>query len=495
MRILIHCNGGPGIGVGHVVRSLALAEEAVASGHEVTFVGEYDGRFVLDQLARSGAGVRRSARGAQLARELSAAVEELAPDVVHLDTYDDLDLDTTALVSNVEDHTFGRRPADLVVDPNFGAETEPRDADPATVLRGSRYAPLRALVTTRRGEWQLRDSAERVLVVMGGTDPQGLTPRVVDLLARTDRPLHVTAITAPGRRAAVEAVDPRRLEVELLEPVDDLPALAAHQDLVVSAAGTSVWELCCLGVPMALVCAVDNQRAGYDRVVAADAAIGLGSTLRGEEADRAVRELDETLENAATRLVLARQASHVVDGLGAWRVVRAWEQLAGPEATRARVEDAAATGLEVRRAVLDDAETLLRWRNDPQTRAGSRHHGEVAREDHVAWLRSSLSDDSRLLLVVADDRGEVGTVRWDRVEPGVREVSITVAPERRGQGMAGPMLAAGERFLLGSVADLVALDAEVHEQNAASTRLFASAGYLPDEPADEDGFARFRKTV
>ena len=39
-------------------------------------------------------------------------------------------------------------------------------------------------------------------------------------------------------------------------------------------AGTSVWELCCIGVPTAVAWVVDNQREGYDRVVGAGAAIG-----------------------------------------------------------------------------------------------------------------------------------------------------------------------------------------------------------------------------
>jgi spore coat polysaccharide biosynthesis predicted glycosyltransferase SpsG/RimJ/RimL family protein N-acetyltransferase len=494
VRVLIHCNGGVQIGVGHVVRSLALAEEALGSGHEVTFVGQYDGRIVHDLLESSGAEVRRATRGAHMSRDLQATIDELAPDVVHLDTYDEVRLVTGAqhrpLLSNVEDTTFGRRPADLLIDPTFGSEREPRDADPPLLLlRGSRFAPLRALVTDRRGEWQLRDEARNVLVVMGGSDPLALTPRVLEVLDRTGLALHVTAIVRSAARAAVEALAPGNLQVDLVEPVADLPALAAHQDLVVSAAGTSVWELCCLGVPMALVCAVDNQRAGYERVVAADAAIGLGETLQGDEANLATRELKEALGSPAHRLVLSRQASRVVDGLGAWRVVRAWEQFVDcPPGPRSDEID-----LELRQASLEDAESLLRWRNDTQTRESSRHRGEVTLPGHLAWLEASLRSDTRLLLVATDMGGEVGTVRWDLVEPAVWEVSITVAPDRRGQGMARRLLGAGERYLRDGVDGVVAVEAEVHEGNIPSRWLFARAGYVPDQPADEDGFLRFRK--
>ncbi len=499
MHVLFHCNGGGSLGVGHVLRSLALAEEARAAGHRCTFAGEFAGDFVVRQLHNLGTETVNVPRSDESASDLARLVAQLSPDVLHADTYDDLELALTGhapLLSNVEDAEFGRRPADLVIDPNLGAETEPREveghaAEPL-LLRGARFAPLRAVVTERRGEWQLREQATRVLVVMGGTDPMGLTPKVLTALAETGLALHVTAITSRERRPACEAAlaaHPGQLSVELLDPSDDLPALMAHHDLVVSAAGTSVWELCCIGVPMALVCAVDNQRAGYDRVVQAGAALGLGSTLEGAEAGDAARQLREALENPATRQDLARQAAQVVDGLGAWRIVRTWEQL-----TTGAPSKPVETALQVRPAALADAHALLAWRNDPATRRNSRQQHAVQPDEHRTWLEASLSREDRVLLIAADGSGDVGTVRWDRVGDAEWEVSITVAPERRGQGLARLLLAAGEQELA-RTERVRATYAEVHASNQASVRLFAAAGYLPDAPADELGFLTFRKPL
>ena len=75
-------------------------------------------------------------------------MRDVAPDVIHLDTYEPVRLDPAhALVSNVEDAHFGRRRADLVVDPNFGAEGQPRDAGRSHPRRGAwrhRFAGSRA---------------------------------------------------------------------------------------------------------------------------------------------------------------------------------------------------------------------------------------------------------------------------------------------------------------------------------------------------------------
>ena len=226
------------------------------------------------------------------------------------------------------------------------------------------------------------------------------------------------------RKRARTAAEGSRLSLNVLAPVDDLAAMMSAHDLVISAAGTSVWELCCIGVPMAVVWAVDNQREGYDRVVAAGAAIGLGGPgLGGDE--RAVDLLTRALTDSRVRADLVLAGRQVVDGLGAWRVVRTWEQALGvPSLPSSQASQIGAAALVARPATLQDARQLWQWRNDPVTRAGSRSSAEVAWEDHLRWLTASLTRTDRILLVVEDAMGLVGTVRWDLArEPGSKRAS------------------------------------------------------------------------
>ena len=438
------------------------------------------------------AGLSVEVRGTGTGADLSLLARELEPDVVHVDSYARLELDAgRALLSNVEDGSFGRRPADLVVDPNLGAEADPRsDVRAALLLRGSRYAPLRRAVSSLCGRGEIRDVATKVLVVMGGTDPYALSPRAVAALAGTGRPLEVTVVAPPTRQADCRdaASSSPGVQLELLSEVTDLPARMVEQDLVVSAAGTSVWELCCLGVPMALVCAVDNQKHGYERLLEAGAAVGLGERL--PDLPAAAQVLRQVLVDPPTRAGLADRASAIVDGRGAWRVVGAWEQLLS-----GLPEPATGQTVETRPATVADAELLLGWRNDPDTQAASRTADRVPFDAHVRWLERTLDREDRLLLIGSDREGDVGTVRWDRQSETEWEVSITVAPARRGTGRARQLLEAGERALQSRVGRPPLCLAAVRDSNEASRSLFLRSGYVREAPTDADGFELLAKQL
>lgn len=476
------------------MRTLALAEEALSRGWKVVLAGE------ITEPALSRA---RSHDGLILDSAWVPPFEVRGFDVVHLDCYDEtLDriASDAALLSSMADGQFGLRPADLTIDPSPWAlrrREEMQAASGGQLLLGPRYASLRRQVTAHRS--RLRTSRSdpvppRVLVVMGGTDPLGLTGPVVELLAGLPVTVDVTAVCSPGAASAVRrawAGAPGRVTV--VDHLDDLARAAISHSLVISAAGTSAWELACVGVPTALVCAVDNQKENFEALVNAGAAIGLD--LESAAGD-ATYELTEVLRNHELLSELGAGGQRLVDGRGAWRIVSAWESLLRvTPSTRASGDD-----LVARSANMRDAAALLDWRNDTTTRLNSRTHEEVSREDHVRWLSGAIASPNRHLLLLEEQGEPVGTVRWDREEGDfweqVWEVSITVAPRHRGRGLAVGMLLAAEKWLREeSTGDAIRLIAAIHESNLASRRTFARAGYLPDQPADAEGFMCLARSV
>ncbi|HEY0216250.1 MAG TPA: bifunctional UDP-2,4-diacetamido-2,4,6-trideoxy-beta-L-altropyranose hydrolase/GNAT family N-acetyltransferase [Cellulomonas sp.] len=470
MEVLLRCDASAGSGVGHLVRCLALAEAAGARGWSAVLLGTIDAPLGRRLVAAAGAPVRDAP--AEPGDLLAAAA---GAGVLHVDHYGvagDLRAPGGPVVSSVEDGTFGRRPADVVVDSTLGAErTDRPDDGSGQVLLGVRYAPLRASVRAARRAAVALPTADDVLVVMGGTDAFGVSTAAARLARRAGAGrVRVVAGGEAGRH--VHAHEPT---AEVLDPQDDLPALAATAGLVVSAAGTSVWELACVGAPTALVAVTENQQTGYRRAVEAGIAVGLGpvDAVRRGGTD-AVSALSAARTDADLRDGLRRAGRALVDGLGADRVLDAWWTAAGGRL------------LTVRDAAPGDADLLLDWRNDPVTRASSRSHEPVPRADHLRWLDGVLADPDRMLLVVERTGRPAATVRFDREADALWEVSVTLAPHARGRGHAAQLLAAAEdswRARVGTGAWVLAC---VRPENRASARLFESAGYRRrDRPADD----------
>lgn len=486
-RVLLHCNAGVDEGMGHLMRVLAIARTASERGWTTSIVGDIDdaATSIVERLL-PGSTPRRLDPSDQTGL-LDAARDA---DVVHLDTYRSIpDLsDIDAVISNMQDGPYGARPADLAIDANLGSES----SFVAPELAGAHLAGIDAVVIRdqvrrQRDAPKPENATPRVLVVMGGTDPLGLTERIVAALDGVPGPIEVTVVDPRGSSEVEAAARTSRHGIRVVGFVDDLPALAREHDLAVTAAGTSVWDFACMGLPMALVCAVDNQRSGYREVVGAGLATGLGEPPH-DDLDERIRSLGALL---GSRRALAEQGARLaetVDGLGAWRIVAAWEQLL--RTSRITAPGGASRldhpPLQARPARQDDARMLLEWRNDPVTRRNSRDRSLVDADGHGAWLARSLADDDRRLLVVEEGGVPVATCRWDRISTTDWEVSITVAPDARGRGVAGRALAAAEHALV--VPAPVRMVAVIHRDNTASQRVFERAGYLPQHPADESGF-------
>ena len=137
----------------------------------------------------------------------------------------------------------------------------------------------------------------------------------------------------------------------------------------------------------------------------------------------------------------------------------------------------------LRPATAEDEAMLLEWANDPGTRAASRSHEPIPPADHQRWLvrRLATPDDARIWIGESDGL-PIGVVRFERRGPDRVEVSITVAPDARGRGLARPLLEEGivaARAVFGRVTIL----ADVLPGNEASMRLFGAAGFKP-LPAD-----------
>jgi RimJ/RimL family protein N-acetyltransferase len=123
----------------------------------------------------------------------------------------------------------------------------------------------------------------------------------------------------------------------------------------------------------------------------------------------------------------------------------------------------------LRVATLDDVQSLFLWRNHPTTRAASHSTAKIPFDEHLNWLKRSLANSNRRLLIAERAGVPVGSVRADFAD-GVWELSWIVAPDERGVGIGKAMVAAVAQSIVDPVR------AEVRTGNLASVHIALHAG-------------------
>ncbi len=323
-RILFRVDGGPVMGMGHVYRSLAIADALRGmSQADVAFLMSADHDRGIVTVSRHGYAVRVAGDG-RLETYLEH-IRDYAPHILinDLPVLEDrwlralshIGASTINLVDTLDDLERTEHYAQVIVSVmNQDRET------PEGFYGGPAYAILRSHFQDRRKE--LRDEARLVLLSFGGGDPQGLTLLAARALAPLADTLELVAVAGPAfayrnEFEALAATLPRRVPL-IHEAGGHIAELMLEADVVVCSGGMSVYEIAALGTP-GLVLAQNAREDARMRVFARHGTIeylGLGTEV--DEA-RLREALGALLRDPERRRAMSTRGRALVDGLGAAR--------------------------------------------------------------------------------------------------------------------------------------------------------------------------------
>ena len=226
-----------------------------------------------------------------------------------------------------DDGRAERYVAEIVLNQNPQATQRlyPHRGPSTRLLLGPEYVLLRReFAMWRVWKREIHAPARRVLVTLGGSDPDNVTLRVIEgLMAAPEFEAQiVVGGSNPHLEQLREAMSGSRLGLCLVHNPGDMAALMAWADVAVAAAGTAGWEMAFMGLPALLIVLAGNQEPVASALVGAGAALSFGpaGTLSAEDIRNKLRGLassHETLEKMSTR------GRALIDGRGAERAVAA----------------------------------------------------------------------------------------------------------------------------------------------------------------------------
>lgn len=266
-RILFRADGTSQTGMGHIMRSLALAE--MLSGSVAEAENGFDRRFAVQQ--PSDAVVKLFAKqGIPLVALKTNDLDELlgyvtADDVVVLDGYT-YDQDFQRAVRKqahklvfIDDLMLGKQVADVVINHAGDVTVADYQTEPYTrLLLGAPYALVNPAF---RQKAQPKDGENKAFVNMGGADPHNVSREVVELLLTQNEELRVTVVLGSANPHADTFADLPKDRLSVLHNLSakQMARAIGGSGLSVVAASTIAYEVATVSRPMVVVQTADNQ--------------------------------------------------------------------------------------------------------------------------------------------------------------------------------------------------------------------------------------------
>jgi UDP-2,4-diacetamido-2,4,6-trideoxy-beta-L-altropyranose hydrolase len=337
-KLLIRADASTRIGVGHLMRCLALGQAWKDAGGEVIFITACSNEPLLQRLYDDGFEVHRldysypDAQDWQMTRRLLAEhpAAWLVLDGYHFDsTYQWQVKEAGYRLLVIDDmahlpHYY----ADIVLNQNIHAESLSYSCESYTrLLLGTKYVLLRREFLKWQG-WkrEIPDVARKILVTLGGADPENVTLKVIQALQKIDMPnLELKIIVGPCNRhlkSLKDAMLSAPCSMQILQEVNIMSDLMAWADVTVSAAGSTSWELAFMGLPGVILILGENQERAAQ--ILTERKVFISPQY---ECNSGVQNVAKPLRNLMLDLRMRQNLSQngrlLVDGLGVCRIIEA----------------------------------------------------------------------------------------------------------------------------------------------------------------------------
>lgn len=349
--VVIRADANSKIGMGHVMRCLSVADALVKRGEEVLFVTADDTPVPL--LTKKGVPYRvlhtdYADMEAELPelwevlRELPQGVE--SPEAalaqkntsILVDSYYVTEKYLAALKKRIttiymDDIYAFSYPVDMLINYNIYGEEMGYEKDAAfadtKLLLGTEYVPLREEFSA--GEQQRTAANCGILITTGGSDSFNLAGQLLTEAMKYDalkeKEYHVVSGSLNPHIGELQALAQKHENIHIHCNVTNMAELMAESKVALSAGGSTLYELCAMGVPVIAFSFAENQERLVQNFVKRGI-VQYGGNYRtdgNKMIQNTIAGLETLLENENLRAEYRKKARTLVDGKGAVRIAEA----------------------------------------------------------------------------------------------------------------------------------------------------------------------------
>ncbi len=311
-------------------------------------------------------------------------------------------------------------------------------------------------------------SSTNIIISMGGTDPDNLSQLALVAIEmaikkRAKITVNMVISSQSNHLSSLTEYCEERPWVKLITDSKNMASLMLSADIAIGACGGTTWERCCLGLPCLTIITAENQQLIANNLSQTGAIINLGWN-QDVTKNSMIAALDNLLNNVQFYQAMTDACFTICDGQGAKRVV---EQLIS-----------VANKIALRPAEKKHCQLIYRWQSNKHVRKYARNPNTPNWEEHQTWYEACLLDPNRLLYLLYDaEQCIVGLLRLDHLlasnqMTNTYEISIIIAPEHQGKGIAKNALTA-----MKGLHKNASYLATILNENKVSKKVFANVGF------------------
>lgn len=344
MNVLFRCDGSFEIGMGHVVRCMALADE-FQTQHQCTVHFAMRGSALGIEKVRSVFPVitPEEPSGAFVYEYwLNDCIRRTKANVLILDARDGLPRtalgnikrSSNAMVVTIDDPEDKRLEVDLAFYPPVpqvqhmdwsGFQGELFTGWEWVILK-KQFSLAPPMATSKKNASVTTASSKSplILISMGSTDPAGMTLKVIQALELLEDKFESVVVIGQGfqhKRELHHLLSNSNHCLDLRENVSNMSEIMLQSDLAVTSFGVTAYELAATGVPCIYLCLTEDHAESASAFVEAGMAVSLG-VFQSVNTVTLSKEIRNMLLDQSRRFKLADNAKKFIDGHGANRISR-----------------------------------------------------------------------------------------------------------------------------------------------------------------------------
>ena len=333
---IIRADGNEEIGSGHLMRCLSIAEAIRNRGEEIIFILA-DERPKLLLKSRQYPYIVLHTDYTDMDGELVTLLQYLQESVVQgilIDSYFVTEsylkeLSKQYTVTYIDDRNNVPYPVQNVINYNiYGDEGSYKqmlyhNGIGTRYLIGCSYVPLRTEFL--RLPYRVNEKVSAVLITTGGSDKYNIAGKLIDAIVNVgmeDLDIHV--VSGVFNQHLPYLLEKARLssKIRIHQNVTNMAKLMQLCDVAITAGGSTMYELCAVGVPIICFSFAENQKLMVKSFKEKGLALYAGDYLEQEDEviNKIIYSLNYLMNNVEERHILSNLLRQLVDGNGADRV-------------------------------------------------------------------------------------------------------------------------------------------------------------------------------